>query len=75
MAGTGPGSAGRSRREEGHEVWKVKDKAKPSEGWWGLVLVSLELRVVFFDCFHASYFDGVDDCQRTDALCRVGAEG
>ena len=24
-------------------------------------------------CF--SYFDGTDDCQRTDALCRVGAEG
>ena len=40
MAGTGPGSAGRSRREEGHEVWKVKNKGKPSEGWWGLVSVS-----------------------------------
>ena len=32
MAGTGSRSAGRSRREEGHEVWKMKDKVKPSEG-------------------------------------------
>lgn len=40
MAGTGPGSAGRSRRDEGHELWKVKDKVKPSEGWRGLVSVS-----------------------------------
>ena len=31
VASAGPRSAGRSWREEGHEVWEVKDKVKPAK--------------------------------------------